>query len=131
MRITAGGAIIKDGRILLGLRSAQKDFYASCWDVFGGHVEAGETPEDALKRELREELGISAERFTLLGVFDEPHPELYGAGRHYFFAVTEWTGQPQNLSDEHDDIRWFAWSDLEKVKLASGKYLEIFRPLLS
>jgi 8-oxo-dGTP diphosphatase len=130
MRITAGGAIVKGERILLGLRAAQGCYYSGCWDIFGGHCEAGETPEETLSRELQEELGISPEKFSLLALYDEPHPEIYGEGKHYFFAVTEWRGEPNNLGSEHDEIRWFTLSDLEKVKLASEEYREIFKPLL-
>ena len=130
MRITAGGAIIKSGRILLGLRAAQGSYYPGFWDIFGGHCEAGETPEETLSRELYEELGILPEKVSFLAVYDEPQPELYGMGKHYFFAVTEWSGKPSNLGSEHDEIRWFTLSDLEKVKLASEEYREIFKPLL-
>jgi 8-oxo-dGTP diphosphatase len=130
MRITAGGAIIQGGRILLGRRRAEGNYYPDCWDIFGGHCETGETPEETLKRELHEELGIWPEKFSLLGVYNEPHPELYGEGKHYFFAVTEWSGEPSNRSNEHDEVDWFTIDGLKNVTLASEKYLELFQPLL-
>ena len=130
MRITAGGAIIQGDRILLGRRRADGNYYPDCWDIFGGHCKAGETPEETLKRELQEELGIWPEEYSLLGVYDEPHPELYGEGKHYFFAVREWSGDPSNLGNEHEEIQWFTIYDLRDVTLASENYLELFRPLL-
>ena len=130
MRITAGGAIIQNGRILLGLRRAEGNYYPACWDIFGGHSEGDETPEETLRRELYEELGILPEKLSFLGVYDEPQPELYGAGKHYFFAVTEWSGEIRNLGNEHSEIQWFTLDDLRDVKLASEKYLELFKPLL-
>lgn len=54
----AAGVPVRDGRLLLGLRAAHKKAFPGCWDVIGGHVEAGETPEAAMRRELLEEIGI-------------------------------------------------------------------------
>lgn len=49
------------GRLLLQERSARKDLYPNRWDTaVGGHVEAGESPWQALAREAREELGLDA-----------------------------------------------------------------------
>ena len=130
MRITAGGVIVKAGRILMGLRRAEGSYYSGCWDIFGGHCEVGETPEETLRREFQEELGITPEKISFLGVYDEPHPELYGEGKHYIFVVSEWSGELRNLGIEHEDIRWFTWEDIKNVKLASEAYLELFKPLL-
>jgi 8-oxo-dGTP pyrophosphatase MutT (NUDIX family) len=51
---------IEDGKLLLAK-------VGRGWDVPGGHIEPGETPGIALVRELKEETGASAERYTLLG----------------------------------------------------------------
>ena len=52
----AAGALIRDGTVLLVKRSPQMRFYPDVWDLFGGHVEGGESSEDALRREAMEEL---------------------------------------------------------------------------
>jgi 8-oxo-dGTP diphosphatase len=54
-------AVLRDasGRVLLAQRTAGRDL-AGLWEFPGGKVEPGETPEAALRRELREELGIEA-----------------------------------------------------------------------
>ena len=49
-----GAVLVREGRILLGRRSPRKQIYPGLWDVIGGHVEAEETYEDALRRELRD-----------------------------------------------------------------------------
>jgi 8-oxo-dGTP pyrophosphatase MutT (NUDIX family) len=67
---------------------------AGLWLPTGGHVEPGEHPADAVRRETREELGIEAQ-------FDP----LHGA-RPFFLTVTETVGPP---ADRHTDVSlWFA-----------------------
>ena len=52
MRECVAAFIVKDKKILLGKRSAERKFYPDIWDVFGGHLNPGETTEEALRREL-------------------------------------------------------------------------------
>src|SRR3990172_2657357 len=61
-------------RLLLARRAAPP--YRGTWDLPGGFLEAGETPERALARELREELGVRALAPRFIGFF----PDSYGAG---------------------------------------------------
>lgn len=58
-RVTAA-VIEKDGKILIAKRH-KGDMHGGRWEFPGGKVELGETPEECLKRELKEELGIEAE----------------------------------------------------------------------
>ena len=53
------GAFIDGRRIFLCHRSPGRRWYPDVWDLPGGHVELGETPTEALERELLEELGVS------------------------------------------------------------------------
>jgi len=66
--------IIRSQKILLGLRSSTRAFYPDVWDMFGGHVEPGETHEQTLVRELQEELGITPTRWTYLEMLKLPLP---------------------------------------------------------
>jgi 8-oxo-dGTP diphosphatase len=52
----------REGRVLLQLRDSEPRVYAAgMWGIFGGHVEEGETPEEAARREIEEELDIVLE----------------------------------------------------------------------
>jgi 8-oxo-dGTP pyrophosphatase MutT (NUDIX family) len=63
-RFGAYGILLKDSKILLTLK--RRGPYQGLWDLPGGGIEFGETPEQALKRELLEEVSTVAERFEFL-----------------------------------------------------------------
>ncbi len=99
------GALIRGGSVLLVRRAPTRRFYADMWDLFGGHVEAGESAEDALRREGREELGVDIESFELLGTGWDPVEQVGYA----VFSVSSWSGEPVNAApDEHTEIGWFS-----------------------
>ncbi|MES1981464.1 MAG: Nudix family hydrolase [Pseudomonadota bacterium] len=77
-----------DGAFLLAQRPADK-IWAGHWEFPGGKVEPGETPRDALLRELREELGIAVQTAYpwLTRVYPYPHATV----RLHFFRVTAWS----------------------------------------
>ncbi len=79
-----------DGAVLLAQRPAGKP-YAGYWEFPGGKLETGETPREALTRELREELGVEVRRaapwFVQEFVYPHAHVELH------FFRVFEWAGE--------------------------------------
>lgn len=103
MHECVGGLLVRDGDVLLGRRSDDRDWLPGAWDVFGGHVEAGENAQAALRRELREELGIEADAVCELGTL----ASAAGGWRLRLFAVERWRGKPTNCDPrEHAEIRW-------------------------
>ena len=105
------GVLVKGGGLLLVHRSPSKRFYPDVWDLFGGHVEEGESPEEALRREAREELGIEVLATRWLGQIHDPiEPAVVQV-----YAVSSWNGQPVNAApDEHTEVRWFDAGKLPK-----------------
>jgi 8-oxo-dGTP diphosphatase len=101
-------AVLRDGRVLAARRT-RPDHAAGRWELPGGKVEPGESPEDAVVREVREELGCTV-RVTgrLSGV------EPVGERLELRVLVTELVdGDPVPL--EHDAVRWLASGELDLV----------------
>lgn len=79
------------GQFLLTTRPPGKA-YAGFWEFPGGKIEAGETVEEALRRELEEEIGVTIVNAPLwrTSVVDYPHALV----RLHFCRVTQWVGDP-------------------------------------
>jgi 8-oxo-dGTP diphosphatase len=99
--VAAGILLDSEGRYLLGQRPEGKP-YAGYWEVPGGKIEQGESVFDALKRELKEELGIEIESSEELTVLEHDYPHAYV--RLYLRVVRDWTGQAQGL--EGQELHW-------------------------
>lgn len=101
VEVAAAVILRADGAFLLAKRPAGK-VYAGWWEFPGGKVEAGEPAEQALARELHEELGIEVRRAWpwLTRVFTYPHATV----RLNFFRVTEWDGEPRGR--EGQELAW-------------------------
>lgn len=94
--VTAVALVDRDGRVLVQQRSAHRSM-AGLWEFPGGKVEVGETPEQALIRELREELGIETSSACLAPACFAS--EALGA-QHLIlllYVCRKWTGTPQPL----------------------------------
>ena len=93
--------IRSDGAVLLAQRPQTK-VYSSYWEFPGGKIEPGEPVPEALKREVREELGIEVERAYpwITRVFVYPHAKV----RLHFYRVYAWRGEPRAV--EHQAIAW-------------------------
>jgi 8-oxo-dGTP pyrophosphatase MutT (NUDIX family) len=125
---TVGAMFINsDGAVLLGLRSPTKRTWPGYWDIIGGHVEDGESLDDALVRESQEEIGVVPRRFKLVATFKERQPETHGDALHHVYAVTSWQGgNPTNVCDEHTELKWFSISEMLLLKnIADVEYPRI------
>jgi 8-oxo-dGTP diphosphatase len=128
MRICAGGLLVRGDTLLLARRSEDRSFYPGVWDVIGGHCDDGESPADTLVRELREEIGITADTFEEIAVLDEPRPAEHGEAAYHMFIVTEWSGgEPRLLGPEHSTLCWLNVDDALALPLAHPAYGELFR----
>jgi 8-oxo-dGTP diphosphatase len=117
-RIPCVGAVIKDpdGRLLLIKRGNEPG--AGLWSLPGGRVEPGETDEQAVTREVREETNLTVECGRLLGRAELPGPGETVIDVSDYVAVV--TGGELAAGDDAADARWAAAADLECLPLTSG-----------
>ncbi len=110
----ATAALLRDGRVLMVHRHPERRWYPDCWDLVGGHIEAGESAEQAVIRECSEELAVRIrDPRPVPMAFTDPTIEMHA------FVVDRWDGEPVNAaSDEHDQLGWFRPSELAALKLA-------------
>ena len=111
------GAIIKDGdRYLVGQRPAHKS-QGGLWEFMGGKIEPGETPEQALKRECREELDLEIENEHVVDSVIHKYPEK--TIRLTLISCSPKTGSiPKAL--EHQQIKWVTRAEMDELDFASA-----------
>ncbi|MDE2444596.1 MAG: 8-oxo-dGTP diphosphatase MutT [Alphaproteobacteria bacterium] len=108
--VAAVALIDADGRILLAKRPEGKTL-AGLWEFPGGKVEQGERPEQALIRELREELGIDVEQSCLAPLTFASHAYDDFHLLMPLFVCRRWKGIVQAM--EGQDLKWAYAKDLK------------------
>jgi 8-oxo-dGTP diphosphatase len=112
--VVVGAAVLRDGRCLVARRG--RAMTASLlWEFPGGKVEAGEAPEGALVRELREELGIDVTVGALLGACRTPVAGGVVRLSVYEARIVGGTAQCR----EHDAIDWVDADGLARLEWAA------------
>lgn len=108
--LSVGVLVISDGKILSGTRHNDFGYGLICGP--GGHIEGGETPEQAAFRETEEEFGISPKELIPLGLGPkEPDSGL----TPYLFLCTEYEGEPECLDLEMIDPKFRTMEELEQL----------------
>ncbi|MBV9992412.1 MAG: (deoxy)nucleoside triphosphate pyrophosphohydrolase [Alphaproteobacteria bacterium] len=109
--VVACALIDADGRVLIAQRPMQKAM-GGLWEFPGGKVEAGETPEASLIRELAEELGIAVKEACLAPFTFASHayPDFHLMMPLY--VCRRWEGTPRPC--EHTALKWVMPKDLSK-----------------
>lgn len=106
-RVGCGAAILKDGRLLLVRRRRPPE--AGCWGLPGGKVDPFERVEDAVAREIAEELGIRIKPERLLCIVNQIDK---AAGDHWIapvYHIDSFDGEPQLMEPEAlSGLDWFA-----------------------
>jgi len=107
------------GRLLIYLRDANPAIpFPNHWDLFGGHLETGETPEQALLREVKEEIGIELKVWHPFRRFDCMEGDAYPNIKHVYWATIDQSAADLILF-EGQIIRSITMAERKEVRFAN------------
>ena len=108
--ILVKGFVIKEDKLLIVRRSSKEEFNPEQWVLPGGHVEEGEKIEEAVVREIKEEVGINIDVIKINSVwkFKAKEKELE------FIGVTFLCSAKENSIKLNEEIGSYEWIDLTK-----------------
>ena len=117
MLVVAVALVDADGRVLIAQRPESRSM-AGLWEFPGGKIEADERPEDALIRELREELGIAVKEACLAPFTFASHT--YGAFHLLMplYVCRRWEGTPEPR--HHAALKWVKPKDLKSYPMPAA-----------
>lgn len=111
-KLAAGCLVVRGERVLLVRRGIEPGY--GTWVFPGGHVDRGETVEEAALRETREEAGVDAEIEALLGLYSYPgRPVIVAVFRAH---LSDGSPEPSPL-DETLEVGWFTADEVEELPL--------------
>lgn len=125
----------EDNRYLLLKRSDDKDFAAGVWECVTGRVDQGEGFEDAVRREVREELGTEIDIELIIGTTHfyrgavNPDSELIGVV--YGCTIPDADAHAVNISSEHSEYRWVTADEAVALLTASDSSTLWIRRLIA
>ena len=107
------------GQVLLQQRDDKpKLAFAGYWTLPGGRVEEGEAPDNAIKRELMEEIGLEIS-LDLWKVYERPGPDLITIVQYVYTGQTDQTIRSLAVN-EGQDLQYFAPKEMDKLSVAYG-----------
>ena len=110
------GALIRDerGRVFVHRRSVTRRLFPGIWDIVGGHIEAGETLEEALAREIEEETGWTLRRLgARIADWEWQHDGVVRRELDYLVEVDGDLTRPRLEVGKHDAYAWVGPDDVE------------------
>ncbi len=113
IKLVAAAIIISNGRVLLA-RRRQGDSHQGFWEFPGGAVEPGETIEECLARELKEELGVEAR--VAEEIARNEHRSARGGMD--LVALRAHVATEEFVLTAHDAVEWVRPGDIERYRLA-------------
>ncbi len=108
--VNVSAAVIREGGRIFATERGYGE-YKDFWEFPGGKIEEGESAEEALIREIREELEMEIRTEKKLGVVDTDY-ETFHLTMHVFLCSIV-SGKPELL--EHEDARWLTAEELDSV----------------
>ena len=117
-RIVSCWILNNNGEVLLQKRAATKEKKPNIWGKTGGHVDSGEIPDEAIKREVKEELGIDVpeDQVILVDIFKSRGQINKYFGYNYIFVIDNKIDEFTLQKEEVDQVKYYTIEELEELK---------------
>ena len=117
--------ITKEDKFLLGKRALTKKSAAGYWCPISGRIESGESQQEAVIREVFEEVDLKIKPTRKILERDTND----GSGRMHWWLVEFLSGEPILKNDEHSELGWFSVQEMEKLNNVFPEDVELFKSL--
>lgn len=129
-RVIVCAVIEKNNSLLFGRKKEKKGPYPNAWHLLGGGVNDGESLNDAIKREIKEESGIEVEIIRSLGFAEDSEPSKNGKITHYIFLafLAKYVSGEIMADDDIKRLAWIEKDELVKIELTKPS-LRLFKEI--
>ena len=125
-KISAGGFLFKDGKVLVVRRSKDDDFLPGYYEMPGGKVDFGDHPDESLEREFMEEVNLKVISLNPYRIYTYVSHE---GNRHTveLVYIVKLDDDIENikLSEEHDDFRWILGDEIDSLNFSDEMKMNI------
>ena len=126
---SVNGVIVHNGKILLMLRDNLPFIAApNTWSPPGGGIDEGETPDQAVRRELQEEICMVPAQLEYMGMWKFENVEAHG----YFAVLNDEEAKRVKLGDEGQKLEFFSFEELKNLRLSPAfeEYIKSYEEIV-
>ncbi|MGE5298105.1 MAG: NUDIX domain-containing protein [Acidobacteriaceae bacterium] len=117
-QVSTGALIVNEENKFLILKRADKeDFLPGYWEIPGGGSDYGETPEEAIKREVKEECDLNVKAQMPLFIGNYMLGEKQRIEINFLCRLIDQNSQPK-MSEEHQDFAWVSFEEIGNYKMS-------------
>ncbi len=113
LRVVVGAAVVRDGERVLVAQRTRGSHLSGCWEFPGGKAEPGETPAEAVRREVLEEVGLEVGRLEVIDAVEHAYEDR--VVELTFFSCAVLSGEV--ASREGQALRWVRLSELAELEM--------------
>lgn len=129
-KLVSVALVEKDGKILMGMKAPGVGPYPDTWRLPGGKIEEGESEEEALVREVKEETNLDVDSYEKIGVYEDDEPDKHGEMTHWIFHIYKVKPRGElKTSEEFPEVKWFSIKDLPKISSVARASIKLFQDL--
>lgn len=103
----------RDNKLFIARRADTKTTFPGCYELIGGHVDPGEVLEDALRREVREEVGVEVTVGQIVGAFTYESEDTFKVEICYMCELADASSEPVLNPGDHSEGGWITKDQID------------------